>query len=351
MNVLERYRGCLAHKCFREEDSRGRRDVEDEDEWLFNLINPFELDSLKVEKSKAKRRLDLKTQVFSFPSNIYIRNRASHSREVAAASQIIASFLGLNRALCGAVAQAHDIGHVPFGHAGELFVRQITGRPFSHAKYGAIVAQEVERKGKGMNLSFEVLEGTCCHSGDELTEASVEEYRIIYYSDKINYIAHDINDAIRVGYLKEEELPDFVRRLGLTQREREKNCFEALIKESAELGKVSFEHSPMAHDFFRTRQWMFENVYNQINERPVSFILNAVHDFFIQEDYFKDCDPIVLISLLSDEDCYGFGKNLLTSVSIKEMKKVGFMEVVPFLKGKKINWEKPDFSWVTKKSV
>ncbi|MDD2730631.1 MAG: HD domain-containing protein [Candidatus Portnoybacteria bacterium] len=348
---LRQYQGCLVRKRFKEENSKGRRDIEDEDGWLFETTNPFGIDSLKVEKSKAKRRLDTKTQVFSFPSNVHIRNRASHSREVAVTSQVIAGFLGLNSVLCGTIAQAHDIGHVPFGHAGEAFIRQITGRPFSHAKYGAVVAQEIERRGKGMNLSFEVLAGVCCHSGDGLAEASAEEYRLVYHNDKINYVSHDINDAIRVGYLEEKSLPDFARRLGQTQREREKNCFEALIKESAEQGKVSFGYSLTARDFARTRQWMFEKVYNRINERPVSFILGSIYDFFAREDYFSDCDPIVLISLLSDEDCYNFARNLLTSISIKGINTLGFMEIVPFLRGKKINWEEPDFFWATKKSV
>ena len=128
-------------------------------------LRGFQNDKNKLLHSKANRRLLEKTQVQSGPENINIRSRKSHTDEVMANSVIISEGLGLNTPLCEAIALGHDIGHVPYGHVGESTLSELCGEKFRHEVFGVCVAQHIERRGQGLNLSLPVLEGILAHSG------------------------------------------------------------------------------------------------------------------------------------------------------------------------------------------
>ena len=199
--------GPLQHLAFQNKMSKGRRfaSEEDQDGWMFDFLklDPFMIDQQKIESSKAMRRLNSKQQVFSMPVNKHIRNRMSHTIEVASLSALIAKSLGLNVDLCVSIAKAHDVGHPPFGHSGEKFIKTVTRKNFHHAVYGAILLQEIERNGKA-NFSFEVLEGITFHSAEIIPGGKPQEYSVIRLADKIAYVSHDINDAIRTGKISKD---------------------------------------------------------------------------------------------------------------------------------------------------
>ena len=254
--------GPLNHLAFRSEMSKGRKwpKEKDEDGWMFDLFDPFVIDRHKIEFSKALRRLDNKTQVFSLQNNNHVRDRLTHTTEVAGLAAIIARALGLNVDLCVDQSEGHDVGHVPFGHVGEIFIAEKTQKDFKHAKYGAILLQEMERKGLA-NFSFEVLEGISLHSSKFIPENKPQEYKVTKLSDKIAFVLHDINDAIRMRILSENITE--LKLLGQNHRERLGNCITALLSESIGARFVSFEfkHCKM---FMVMYEWIHNNVYNKM---------------------------------------------------------------------------------------
>src|SRR3990167_654868 len=175
-------RGCLS--SLKTTESRRRR-VPEEDEDPLTVANRFVSDEAKLLSSKAYRVLGDKTQVFTFPKTPLIRTRKTHVMEVAACSAITSELLGLNTDLVRAAAWGHDIGHVPFGHQGESWMAKAMGQPeFCHEAMGVIVAQKIERRGRGLNLCHETLECMYRHSGNTAKDGMPAEAWILRYMDK-----------------------------------------------------------------------------------------------------------------------------------------------------------------------
>lgn len=317
------YLNFFSDKRFRYEDSLGRRNpigYMDEDAIYMGAFDPYFIDKEKIRLSKSLRRLSDKTQVFvDHRSNPHIRNRRSHTDEVVSIAAYITKILGLNDYLVEAIALGHDIGHAPFGHLGEKMIREFFGCGFEHYIMSVVVAQFIERGGKGLNLSWEVLEGIANHSrgigGLRVNPNLPLEYAVVMLADKIAYVFADLNDALRCGYLSESQLPQEFFALGENQRERWNNCIFNLVKESAEKQTISFVDSPVAQKFNFLRQWSFDNFYLRLDKE--------VQRKSIQED-FKQVYP-ELVNRLAD-------LNQDTSLSVALMTDSEFKKISQTLK-------------------
>ncbi len=182
-------------------DSRGRLRPEEPDA----CRTVFQRDRDRVIHSKAFRRLKHKTQVFLAPEGDHYRTRLTHTLEVSQIARTIARALRLNEDLTEAIALAHDLGHTPFGHAGERTLDRLVNGGFRHYEQSVRVAEQLENNGRGLNLTREVIDGVLHHTKGE--EAATPEGRIVRWADRIAYVNHDMDDAIRAGVLREEDIP------------------------------------------------------------------------------------------------------------------------------------------------
>ena len=178
------------------QETRGRQRPEEECE----MRTPYQRDRDRIIHCKSFRRLKHKTQVFLSPEGDHYRTRLTHTLEVAQIARTIARALRLNEDLTEAVALAHDLGHTPFGHAGERALNALLPHGFRHYEQSLRVVERLEKEGRGLNLTYEVRNGVLCHTTG--LEADTAEGRIIRWADKIAYINHDIDDAIRAGVLR-----------------------------------------------------------------------------------------------------------------------------------------------------
>jgi dGTPase len=214
--------GCLSH--LKTIGSRRKYPCE-EDEDRLCMRNPFQSDKSKLLLSKAYRVLWKKTQVFSIPESPLVRTRMTHVMEVVANCITISELLGLNTDLVEAAAIGHDIGHVPYGHPGEEWMKKnLPGlADFCHERMGVITAQKIERAGRGLNLTWHTLEAMMCHSGNMAKEGMSQEAWVVNYGDKITYLFHDYNDiyhTTRGSYpWKPAGLEELVESFGSNQRE------------------------------------------------------------------------------------------------------------------------------------
>ncbi len=219
----------------------------------------YQRDRDRILHSKSFRRLKHKTQVFLAPEGDHYRTRLTHTLEVAQIARTIALALKMNESLTEAIALGHDLGHTPFGHAGEYILNEICEEGFSHYRQSVRVVEVVEKKGKGLNLTKEVRDGILNHrtSGSPKTL----EGKIVRFSDKIAYINHDIDDAIRARIITEKDIPkEYSDILGNTVKERLNIMIHDIIINS--LDKPEIIMSPDVEGAMkRLRQWMFENVY------------------------------------------------------------------------------------------
>ena len=215
-------------------NSKGRSIPEDE----CSIRTCFQRDRDRIIHSQAFRRLKHKTQVFLSPSGDHYRTRLTHTLEVSQIARTIARALRLNEDLTEAVALGHDLGHTPFGHAGERALNQLCSCGFKHYEQSVRVVEHVEKDGKGLNLTDEVKNGILCHTRGE--EAYTLEGQIIKIADKIAYINHDIDDAIRAGVMDEEDIPLSLRmQLGMTKSQRINNMVRDVIYNSNDKIRMS----------------------------------------------------------------------------------------------------------------
>lgn len=182
-------------------NSKGRKVYEPESE----TRTCFSRDRDRIIHSKAFRRLKHKTQVFLSPTGDHYRTRLTHTLEVSQISRTIARCLGLNEDLTEAIALGHDLGHTPFGHAGERVLREICPFHFNHNEQSLRVCTTLEKNGAGLNLTHEVLDGILCHTGDKI--ADTLEGQLVRLADKIAYISHDLDDALRAELITEKDIP------------------------------------------------------------------------------------------------------------------------------------------------
>jgi dGTP triphosphohydrolase len=300
----------LSHLAFKSQDSLGRAlpAAFDRDRNLYSM-DRFLLDLVKIQYSKALRRLRGKTQVLSGLGNVYIRDRMIHSFEVSAASMQTGARLALNIPLLQVGSISHDLGHVAMGHLGEKFITKKIGENFRHERFAIFVLEMVERNGEGLNLSYETLNAILNHSrgsGLMTTKNGLLEDDVIMFCDKLSYIFSDFNDISRIDYNDFMPPPEMLK-LGRNQSERLNNCLQAMWKESIREEKISFEHSEQAQYFKIVRDFMYKEVYFKIDEGEVRSqlkeILSRVYDYFA--NYFDDKRQAALaLALMSEQDVY-----------------------------------------------
>ncbi|MEG1686604.1 MAG: deoxyguanosinetriphosphate triphosphohydrolase [Angelakisella sp.] len=219
----------------------------------------FQRDRDRIIHCNAFRRLMHKTQVFLFPQGDHYRTRLTHTLEVGQIARTIARGLRLNEDLTEAIAMGHDLGHTPFGHAGEFALRECSPIHFVHSEQSVRVVEKLERDGAGLNLTYEVKNGILCHS-DKLPWADTPEGRVVRYADKFAYMNHDTADAVRAGILDESELPWEVRYgLGQSANERITALILSVIQNSKN-GAIQMD-SQTAASYTQWQDYLFEAVY------------------------------------------------------------------------------------------
>ncbi len=219
----------------------------------------YQRDTDRIVHCKSFRRLMHKTQVFLQPEGDHYRTRMTHTIEVARIARTITRGLSLNEDLSEAISMGHDLGHTPFGHAGEGALSQCIGKPFRHNEQSLRVVDVLEQDGMGLNLSYEVRMGILGHTGNRIPET--KEGQIVRYSDQIAYVNHDIDDAIRAGVLTNRDIPwDITQVLGDTHSQRINTLVCDMIQSSRETGKILLS-DPVNKALQDLRSFMFEKVY------------------------------------------------------------------------------------------
>jgi len=244
----------------------------------------FQRDRDKIIHSQSFRRLMNKTQVFLAPAGDHYRTRLTHTLEVTQIARIIARSLRLNEDLTEAAALGHDLGHTPFGHAGETMMQQCYSPDFTHYKQSLRVVEKLEKDGKGLNLTYEVKDGIVNHTGKHL--ASTLEGVIVKFADRIAYINHDIDDACRAGILSVEDIPKDIRDvLGDKHGQRINTMVTAVISESADKPYIAMTPE-VGEAMDKLRTFLFETVYlnplAKSEENKAKDMLAYLFEYFVK---------------------------------------------------------------------
>ena len=242
----------------------------------------YQRDRDRIIHSKSFRRLKHKTQVFLSPEGDHYRTRLTHTLEVSQIGRTIARALGLNEDLVEAAAMGHDIGHTPFGHAGEYALREICPLGFDHNEQSVRVAERLENDGKGLNLTWEVRDAIRCHSSG-CPSAQTFEGRVLRYADKIAYINHDIEDAVRAGVLDPDILPkECTAVLGETKSQRITTMINSILLHSDGDVAVGSEEEEA---FLALKDFMYANVYTdrtaKREEQKVEKVLTELYEYYL----------------------------------------------------------------------
>ncbi|MGG5462638.1 deoxyguanosinetriphosphate triphosphohydrolase [Clostridium sp. B9] len=286
-------------------DSLGRERYEEQDD----IRTCFMVDRDRIIHSKSFRRLKRKTQVFIRTYGDHYRTRLMHTLEVSQVARTIGVALSLNEYLIEAVALGHDLGHAAFAHIGEDVLNDFLPDGFKHNEQSVRVAKKIERDGRGLNLTREVLDGILNHSGfsNVSSSAGTFEGQVVRFADKIAYVNHDIDDSIRAGILKEEDLPkEFVDKLGHSGSARietlVKDCvFTTMNNMESGIMKVSLSEE-IGDAFVQLRKFLFKNIYLgkllEDERKKAEFVLNKVIDY-----YYKNWSemPELYRSICEDE--------------------------------------------------
>lgn len=287
-------RACLSSQ------SKGRLREEPEDE----IRTCFQRDRDRIIHSKAFRRLKHKTQVFLAPKGDHYRTRLTHVLEVSQIARTIARALRLNEDLTEAIALGHDLGHTPFGHAGEAALREIHPGGFEHYVQSLRVVDVLEKDGKGLNLTIEVRDGIVKHSkgkGNIIPESPKDraitlEGQIVRIADIIAYVNHDLDDALRAGVIKKSEIPSSVlKTLGETHSKRIDTAVKDVIKSSLKEDLVEIRMSAgISEAIYRLRDFLFERVYESeliMNEfRKTKKIIQELYAYYLEhlDEVYRD---------------------------------------------------------------
>ena len=262
------------------DESRGRlrrTAVDDSD-----VRTCYQRDTDRIVHCKAFRRLMHKTQVFLSPEGDHYRTRMTHTIEVARIARTIARALNLNEDLTEAAAMGHDLGHTPFGHAGESALSEVMGQPFRHNEQSLRVVDVLENDGAGLNLTYEVRMGILGHTGSFVPETL--ECQIVRRADQIAYVNHDIDVAVRAGILNDWDIPKSVSRiLGKTHSERINTLVCDAVNTSAEAGTIQL--SPQVDQALaELRAFMFERVYSspvaKAEELKAKDMLKRLYEYY-----------------------------------------------------------------------
>jgi dGTPase len=284
-----------------------------------SIRSAFQVDRDRIVYSNAFRRLKYKTQVFLAPLGDYYRTRLTHTLEVSQMARNIARAMLLNEDLTEAIALGHDLGHPPFGHSGEMALREIYSPEFCHNEQSVRVVEQIENKGRGLNLTFEVRDGIRKHSKgygkiipDDPAELAVTyEGRIVRIADIMAYLNHDLDDAIRSGVIQADQVPpSCVRILGETHSQRATSMIRDLVFSSeTQEGELVLRMSDPVYEAMSTlRAFLYENVYR--SERvhnefiKAKKILSELYECFMETPgifnrekaaaemaWFSCCDP------------------------------------------------------------
>ena len=243
----------------------------------------FIRDRDRILHSKSFRRLKHKTQVFLSPQGDHYRTRLTHTLEVSQIARTISRALRLNEDLTEAISMGHDLGHTPFGHSGEDVLNALLPDGFEHNEQSLRVVEKLENDGEGLNLTFEVRDGILNHKKSG-TPATLEG-AVVSLADRIAYINHDIDDAIRAGVLHESDLPEAcVRVLGNSHGKRINTMILDVVEQSA--GKPAVKMSArMYEQFDALRDFMFENVYKnpkaKSEEEKAKRVINELFEYYL----------------------------------------------------------------------
>lgn len=330
--IEQRERSWLSPYAVCSLDSKGREfDIKKCD-----IRTEFQRDRDRIIHCKSFRRLKFKTQVFLSPEGDHYRTRLTHTLEVAQVARTIARALRLNEDLTEAIALGHDLGHTPFGHIGEKTLNNITPNGFKHNEQSLRIVEKLEN-GKGLNLTWEVRDGILNHSGSG-APATLEGY-CVKVADRIAYLNHDIDDAIRAGILKEFEIPAIVKDvLGNSHGERIDTMIRDIILNSYDKPQISMSDRVNEASTI-LRQFMFQNVYKaswrEGEERKCDFIIENLYKHYIAnpssmpnefiETAYKDgidravCD---YIACMTDRYALSLFKNLFMPASFSESKSI-----------------------------
>lgn len=246
-----------------------------------DIRTDYQRDRDRIIHSKSFRRLKHKTQVFIAPEGDHYRTRLTHTLEVSQIARTIARALRLNEDLTEAISLGHDLGHTPFGHTGENVLNEICSYGFKHNEQSLRVVDKLEN-GRGMNLTFEVRDGILNHCG--VNTASTLEGRIVKYADRIAYINHDIDDAIRAGIITASQIPqDCLKLLGYTHSQRINTMITDIIYSC--MNKNTICMSPeIKGTTDKLREFMFEKVYigskAKSDDDKAKYVVNALFEYF-----------------------------------------------------------------------
>ncbi|NFA60504.1 deoxyguanosinetriphosphate triphosphohydrolase [Clostridium sporogenes] len=289
-------------------NSKGRKTSEPKDD----IRTVFMIDRDRIIHSKSFRRLKHKTQVYIRTSGDHYRTRLTHTLEVAQIAKTIGKGIGLNEDLIEAIALGHDIGHVAFAHNGEEVLNELLPYGFKHNENSVRVLKKIEKEGRGLNLTKEVLDGILYHSGfsKKSHKAHTLEGQVVKYSDKIAYVNHDIDDSIRAGLLFQKDIPkDLLYCLGNTHGERInilvidciKNTLNNIEKGLIEVSLSDEKESAL----YELRKYLFKKIYNgkilKTEREKAKFVLKQVFDYFVKN---PEKMPKLYKSIAKEEGLY-----------------------------------------------
>jgi dGTPase len=281
------YEAGLSPRAQRSSASRGRERAEE----ACGIRTEYQRDRDRIVHCKSFRRLKHKTQVFIAPEGDHYRTRLTHTLEVSGIARTAARALRLNEDLAGAIAPAHDLGHTPFGHAGESVLDEVLGElglgGFQHNEQSARVVEVLENEGRGLNLTWEVRDGIRHHSGDEAHPATLEA-QIVHLADRIAYVNHDIDDALRAGLISARDLPKGpVKLLGQTGSERIDRLVHDLVDASAEPDAPGIVQTrDVGQGMAELRDFLFAEVYRRAQEQAgaerIRQLLTQLMEYFLE---------------------------------------------------------------------
>lgn len=260
-------------------NSKGR----EREELQCDIRPVFQRDRDRIVHCKSFRRLKDKTQVFLSPEGDHYRTRLTHTLEVSQNARTIAKALRLNEDLVEAMALGHDLGHTPFGHAGEKALNDICPFGFKHNEQSIRTVELLEKDGEGLNLTWEVRDGILNHQTDSMP--ATLEGKIVRLSDKIAYTYHDMDDAVRAGILKESDVPREVGEIvGYNPRERLNNFIHDIVTNSMDKNDVSMSED-VAYAMRELRKFMFECVYSNPlakgEERKAQALVKTLYEHYM----------------------------------------------------------------------
>ncbi|MCG8484583.1 MAG: deoxyguanosinetriphosphate triphosphohydrolase [Clostridia bacterium] len=290
-------------------ESKGRKIHEEK----CDFRTDFQRDRDRVIHSKSFRRLMHKTQVFLAPEGDHFRTRLTHTLEVSQISRTISRALYLNEDLTEAIAMGHDLGHTPFGHSGEKYLDIIHPKGFKHNEQSLRVVDYLEKnsEGRNMNLTAEVRDGILNHTGE--TEPFTLEGQVVKLSDRIAYINHDIDDALRGGIISDNDLPqDCIKVLGQTHRDRINNLVIDVVNNSKGQPRIKMSDE-MSYYKNKLRTYMFENVYHsQVVKKvedmdKIDHIIKELYRFYLQnpdklpDEYYQMIEKWGIEEIVKDQ--------------------------------------------------